>query len=441
MGTEGLETVILSLGGALIVPETGIDAKFLKDFEVFIRKQLTANKRFFIVCGGGRTARNYRDAAAAVIGGKVTDEDLDWLGIHTTRLNAHMMRTIFRDIAHPRIIDRYDRKLNISERVVIAAGWKPGWSTDYCATLLANMYGIKTVINMSNIDMVFTKDPRKFKDAKPIEKTSWEYFQSLVGNKWNPGMNVPFDPIATKNAAETGLTIVVLKGNNIPNLENLFKGKRFKGTVISPFKLDASFFDREYYEGGILYKGHGYTTSWIGRIRSTLANFYRAFRVKFLLHPRSLLDVGCATGKMIKYLRSFGVDAHGIELSDYALSKALNEVKPYLKKGNILEIPAQNNSYDVVTSMNVLEHVSKDNILKALEETNRVAKKYTIHKVFTQENWWIHKTRGQDISCVSVFPEEWWQNFFRENGYKIIDRFYPRLPKFMETVFVLEKKR
>lgn len=435
------ETIILSLGGSLIVPNGGINTQFLIEFDKFVRRKVAEGRRFFIVCGGGSTARHYRDAGAGVVG-KITNEDLDWLGIHTTRLNAHLLRTIFMDIAHPRIIENYNRPITDEEKysVIIAAGWKPGWSTDYCAALLAKMYHAQTIINMSNISMVYTKDPRKYKDARPIEKTSWDYFRSLVGDRWDPGMNVPFDPIASKLASDLGITAVILKGDDLFNLENVFEGKKFKGTVISPFKPDAAFFDREYFEGGILYKKHGYTTSFLGRAKSTLANLYRALKIKIFLNPKSLLDVGCATGKMVFFLRKLGVDAHGIEFSEYALSKVSPKVKPFLKKGNILDIFYKDNSFDTVTSVNVLEHIEKDKILKAVDECNRVARKYVVHKIYTEENWWIHKTRGHDLSCVSVFPILWWKNFFKENGFKE-KAFYPTLPLFMETIFVLEKKR
>lgn len=440
MGTQEIyKDVVLSLGGSLIAPEGGINTSFLKDFEKFVREQVAFGRRFFIICGGGRTARIYRDAGSGVIGEKVTDDDLDWLGIHATRLNAHLVRTIFRDIAHPKVLMKYDRKIEFKEPVLVAAGWKPGWSTDYCAALTADLYGVKTIINMSNIEQVYTKDPRKYKDAKPIEKTSWDYFKTLVDVKWSPGMNLPFDPIATKLAAEKGMTLVFLKGDNLPNMNSLFDGHKFKGTIITPLKLDASFFDREYFEGGVLYKRFGYT-SIVGRIRSHTANFYRAFAIKLFLKPKTLLDVGCATGRMIRYLRMLGVDAQGIELSDYALSRATQSVKPFIQKGDILSIPHKDQAFDVVCSFNVLEHVEEGNLEKALLECNRVAKKFTLHKVFTRENKWIHWNRGQDLSCLSVFEREWWSRFFTEKGFKIWTRFYPYLPKFMESIFILHKK-
>ncbi len=95
------EIIIISLGGSLIVPNE-IDFNFLKNFRKLILKYLKKEKRFIIISGGGKTARNYQNAISKVV--KITKEDLDWIGIHSTRLNAHLLRTIFRDWAYPKII-------------------------------------------------------------------------------------------------------------------------------------------------------------------------------------------------------------------------------------------------------------------------------------------------------------------------------------------------
>lgn len=224
----------MSIGGSLIVPSSGIDTKFLSNLNVFVRDQLSKNKslQFFLVAGGGATTRHYQSAAKEVIGHEIIAEDVDWLGIHSTRLNAHLLRTIFRDIAHPVILESYETIRKPIEPVVVGAGWKPGHSTDYDTILICEDYGAKEVINLSNIDKVFDKDPKKFKDALPIDKISWKDFRKIVGDTWIPGMNAPFDPIAAKKAQELGVKVAVLNGNNFNNLENYFKGLDFVGTVI-----------------------------------------------------------------------------------------------------------------------------------------------------------------------------------------------------------------
>ena len=228
------EKIVLSLGGSLVVPEGGINIPFLKEFNAFIRESLTKNsdRQFFIVVGGGTIARQYRDAGEEVLGHELTHEDLDWLGIHATRLNAQLIRTIFRDIAHPHLIKHYEIIRKVNEPVVVAAGWKPGWSTDFCAVLVCEDYDVTKIVNMSNIDAAYDSDPRTNSNAKMIKTTTWSEFRKLVGDTWTPGMNAPFDPVASRQAQELDITTVILKGTNLPNLQNYLEGKDFIGTTV-----------------------------------------------------------------------------------------------------------------------------------------------------------------------------------------------------------------
>ena len=227
-------TFILSVGGSLIIPNGIIDTKFLSEFNTFIRNQVSAKKRrFFIVVGGGSMAGKYIEAAKEVRGKELTDADKDWLGIHATRLNAQLVRTVFQDIADPRVIKHYEIILKIHAPVAIAAGWKPGWSTDYDAVTLCLDYNVREVVNLTNIDKVYDKDPNKFSDAKPIESITWKKYRALVGNTWSPRMSAPFDPIASKLAGELGVTVKILNGKNLANLARALDGKAFVGTTIA----------------------------------------------------------------------------------------------------------------------------------------------------------------------------------------------------------------
>jgi uridylate kinase len=221
---------IISLGGSLIAPPAGIDYEFLRSFRTLILSRLKKGEKFFIVTGGGATARDYIRAADRVV--KTTDDDRDWLGIHATRLNAHLLRTLFRKVAHPAIIKDPSVRMRAGEKVIVAGGWKPGWSTDYVAAALARTYGVKTVINLSNIDYAYDKDPRKFKNANKIEHIDWRGFRKIVGSRWDPGANLPFDPVASRLAQKLGLKVVIVNGKNLSNLRNLLAGKKFRGTVI-----------------------------------------------------------------------------------------------------------------------------------------------------------------------------------------------------------------
>lgn len=234
MGNNDKDRIVISVGGSLIVPNGGIDTDFLIKFNKFVRAQLAKNKnrQFFLIVGGGSTTRHYQNAAREVIGDKLTRDDLDWLGIHATRLNAHLIRTIFRDVAHHYILKHYEIIRKVEESVVVGSGWRPGWSTDFCAVMTCEDYNVKTIINLSNVDQIYDKDPNKFGDARPIDKISWKKLRKLVGDEWIPGMHAPFDPVAAKKAEALGLKVVVMNGSNLDNVQNYMEGKKFVGTVI-----------------------------------------------------------------------------------------------------------------------------------------------------------------------------------------------------------------
>lgn len=222
--------IVLSLGGSLIVPEE-IDVKYLKSFKKLILNQLRRGHRFIIVTGGGRTARRYQGALKQI--SVVSNDELDWMGIGATKINALLIRLVFGQLSHSEVSEKHSRKLNFKEKILLGAGFGAGHSSDYDAVELAETYGSQTVINLSNIDYVYTKDPRKFKDAKKIERISWNEYLKMVGSKWVPGSNFPFDPVAAKLAKKHGQTVIIVNGKNLNNLQRIFAGKSFKGTVIS----------------------------------------------------------------------------------------------------------------------------------------------------------------------------------------------------------------
>ena len=221
-------TIILSLGGSLIYPED-FDFNFLKKFKQVIEKYIKKNYRFVIICGGGKLARNFQQVASK--SKKLSNKELDWLGIYATKINAHLLKSVFNEHADENIISNPNLKIKFRKNIIIASGWLPGWSTDYDAVLLAKNLRIKEIINMSNVDYVYDKDPKKYGNAQKIEKINWQDYSKLISHKWKAGMNVPFDPVAAKEARKSGIRVNII-GKDLKNLENLLDGKKFKGTII-----------------------------------------------------------------------------------------------------------------------------------------------------------------------------------------------------------------
>ncbi|GHV84857.1 uridylate kinase [Spirochaetia bacterium] len=240
---------VISLGGSIVAPD-GVDVPFLKNFYSLTKECLEADekRRFILVVGGGGPARAwqnaYREIAASggqSAGGQSAggtsavafkDEEADWIGVMATRLNAQLIKAIMGDWCTQPVITDPSRVDPFVGRVLVAAGWKPGFSSDYDAVLLAERFQADMVINLSNIEQVYTDDPRKNPNAKPIGTISWTDFRAMVGEEWTPGKNVPFDPIASRHAAKLGLKVICAAGRDLPNLRLILDGKPFLGTVI-----------------------------------------------------------------------------------------------------------------------------------------------------------------------------------------------------------------
>jgi uridylate kinase len=230
--------IVIALGGSIISTGEGIDYNFLAKFKEFILDFVGKGERFAIVAGGGKIARDYQDAASKVV--DLSDEDKDWLGIHATRLNAHCLRAIFYDCAHPVVIDDDPSKENFQKKLVdmdnynvfIASGWQPGWSTDYVGVMLAKRLGSKKVIIATSIDYVYDEDIEKNGNAHPLKEVSWRDYRAMVGDTWRPGMKAPVDPIAAKLAESEGVEAMIARGADLDNIGRIIKGEAFEGSVI-----------------------------------------------------------------------------------------------------------------------------------------------------------------------------------------------------------------
>ena len=225
---------VISLGGSLIVPDT-VDTGFLSSFKKAISEYLEEDKKrkLILVCGGGATARKYQKAYLKISPNAEPDE-LDWIGIRATRINAELVKNVFKEYTADTVVTNPTAVSVFAGRILVASGWKPGFSTDYDSVILAEKFFASTIINLSNIEKVYSDDPKKNPDAVPIERITWHEFQKLVGEEWKPGINVPFDPVASKKAAKNGLKVIIASGANIKNLINILNGRDFIGTSIVP---------------------------------------------------------------------------------------------------------------------------------------------------------------------------------------------------------------
>ena len=230
-------TKILSVGGSIIVREKP-DTTFLSEFVSMCISWLKSDKnnRLILVAGGGAPARVYQNAyneVAEKTGLGAQANSADWIGIMATRINAQLLKACFGDYCKNDVVyNPTAENLAFDGQVLVASGWKPGFSTDTDAVYLGEKFDGKTIVNLSNIEKVYTDDPRKNPDAKPLDTITWTDFRKMVGDEWTPGKNCPFDPIASKKAQELGMTVICAGGKNIANIKAILEDKEYIGTTI-----------------------------------------------------------------------------------------------------------------------------------------------------------------------------------------------------------------
>ncbi|MCE1195592.1 UMP kinase [bacterium] len=231
-------TFVLSLGGSIVAPPSGPDVGFLVDFRRRLEAWLTAapDRRVILVIGGGGPARSYqtalKDFRAAIGETGPCDEALDWLGIAATKINAQLVKAAMGSLCADPVVTDPSAPLTFSGKVLVASGWKPGFSSDFDAVYLGERCGARTVLNLSNIAKVYTADPKLDPAATPIDSISWAEFRAMVGSTWTPGANLPFDPIASARADEAGMKVICAAGKDLDNVFRILDGAPFVGTGI-----------------------------------------------------------------------------------------------------------------------------------------------------------------------------------------------------------------
>ncbi len=225
------KTIVLSLGGSLIVPEK-IEPKWLDNFKKIILKN-TKKWKFVIVCGGGLIARDYISILSFE---HKSMKEQSLAGIMVTRMNAKIMMQFFGDGSNKNLPTNMEEVKNMLEKDKIvfcgALRYAPNQTSDSTAVKLASF--LKTdFVNLTNIDGLYTDNPKKNKNAKFIPQISWKEFEIMANKiKYHPGQHFVLDQKASKIIKKEKIKTYII-GQEINNLDKLLNDKNFKGTSIT----------------------------------------------------------------------------------------------------------------------------------------------------------------------------------------------------------------
>jgi len=170
----------------------------------------------------------------------------------------------------------------------------------------------------------------------------------------------------------------------------------------------SSEYGKMYFDGPREYGYGGYRYD--GRWQPVAHDIIKHFDLK---QGDKVLDVGCAKGFLVKDLLALGIDAYGIDVSEYALNNCEPEVVGRLQIGNAIELPFPDESFDAVISINTLHNLAKEDCIVALKEIERLSpgrgfvqvdSYYTKEQKVLFESWVL-------TALFHDYPDEWLKVF------------------------------
>ncbi len=183
-----------------------------------------------MVVGGGPVARD-EIAKLRKIGAK--EYYLDMMGIQATRLNASMVSLALGNLMEvPKSIDEAVRQMKLYKRVIMG-GTEPGHTTDAVSLLLAEALNMDTVVNVTNVDYLYDRDP-KIEGAKKIENISYSTaIEMITSEKRGAGANFPLDILSLNIARRSNIGIKIVSFRDQENVFRAVAGKKFRGTTVT----------------------------------------------------------------------------------------------------------------------------------------------------------------------------------------------------------------
>ncbi len=239
---------IVKVGGSILFSNGKYNHSVLDQFANLIAN---SSEKFIFVIGGGEFARFLQKTSSDFLANSFQDKETislaaDWLGIAGTKVNAEYVRSYFTDkfknVVHPQILIDPAQKIAGEARIFVAAGNKPGFSTDTVMMMFARTFKAHCVFKLSDFgmikdiaskDLVGKSDKEKeliLKKAKPLPKLSWNKLQQIVGYDWTPGLKTPFDPVAV----HIGISLkkIVLYVGKFEEFSKMLNKEEFMGTIV-----------------------------------------------------------------------------------------------------------------------------------------------------------------------------------------------------------------
>ncbi|MHA1212537.1 MAG: UMP kinase [Candidatus Heimdallarchaeota archaeon] len=212
---------VVKIGGSLLFNDKEqINQNLISNYAKTIRNVFTEKKvKCAIVVGGGKLARKYIASSRAL---GATEAYNDLVGIEVAKLNARLLIGALGDLAYPdppSSFQEFQAIFNTTDRIIVCGGFQPGQSTNAVAALIAEMTHAQKLINLTNVDGVYSDDPNKKSGAKLLDKITVKDFASkLLAEGTKAGYYPLFDYTALQIISRSKIPLHFINGEDPNNL-------------------------------------------------------------------------------------------------------------------------------------------------------------------------------------------------------------------------------
>ncbi len=226
---------VVKIGGSILFDQDNqLDDKQISKYAKTIRNVINdTEKRCTIVVGGGKLARKYI-ALARTYG--ASEETCDIIGIEAAKLNARMLIAALGEDGYPyppNNLDEFQTLFETTKKVIVCGGFIPGQSTNAVAASIAEVIKAEKIINLTNVDGVYSDDPVQNPDAELlVEITITELEKIMAKHQIKAGYYPLFDPTAIQIVKRSKIPLQFANGHTPENLIRIISGEKIGTSVI-----------------------------------------------------------------------------------------------------------------------------------------------------------------------------------------------------------------
>ena len=233
-----MNKIVIKIGGSLLFTDKlEFNTSKVKEFYNIVQNNEIYDASV-IVCGGGIIARKYVNAFRQL----TNNESLcDIIGIEVSRINARILLGAFGDKPYPNIPRNMEElaKALITQKLIIMGGIQPGQSTTSVALEVAEYSRIDQVVILTDVDGIYDKDPKRYRDAKLLHTITAKKLQTLILNDFDDNQALAgeyriFDLVSLQILKRSNIKVTLMSGKNLEVFKKFMNGsKDILGTEIS----------------------------------------------------------------------------------------------------------------------------------------------------------------------------------------------------------------